>query len=298
MKKVFGILAALVLSTGASAYAQAPAPDLANRPIAPAKIIGDLYYVGTEGLSSFLVTSPKGDVLIDAGTSDTAPLIEASIAKLGFKLTDIKYILITRAAADRAGGLARIQKDTGAQVLAGAADKPMLEGGLAAEGVEPVKVDRAVADNDKLNLVDAKVTKGGVLFVAHATPGPTPGCTSWTLPIRDQKWNHTAIFFCGAFVGDVRLVGKDARPGVIDDYRNTLTAGRSLIADIFLGPYPDMFKMKEKLALVHDGWPDPFIKAGEFHGYLDAAQKDFNAELARQQQALSAEAAATTSVKK
>ena len=292
MKRIAGIAAALVVLAAATAQAQTAAPDARNKPVAPFKIIGDLYYVGTEGLSSFLVKSPQGNALIDTGLADTAPLIEDSITRLGVKLSDIKYILISRAAPESAGGLARLRKDTGAQVLAGAADKPAIEAGFA--GVAAVKVDRAVADNDTLNLVDAKVTKGGVLFVAHAMPGPTPGCTSWTLPIRDQKWNHTAMFFCGVFAGGSRLVGKDARPGIVDDYQKTLTTAHYLIADIFLGPHPDMFRMKDKLALVHDGWANPFIKAGEFHAYLDAAQKEFNAELVRQQQALSAEAAATT----
>jgi metallo-beta-lactamase class B len=293
MRPIAGTIVALLALAGAPAFAQMPSPEAMAKPTEPFKIIGNVYYVGTEGSASYLINSPQGSVLIDAGPAETVMLVEASIEKLGFQLADIKYLLSSRAAPDRAGGLAKFKKDTGAQIVASAADKPLLEGGLANQGVEAVHVDRVVGDNDKLNLVDARVTRGGVLFVARLTPGPTPGCTSWTLPVREQKWNHTVIFECGAFVGDNRLVGASARPGIVEDYQKTFESARGIIADVFVAPYPPMFKMNDKRALIHDGWLNPFIKAGEYHAYLDAAEKEFKAELARQQQALSADATAT-----
>lgn len=298
MRPIAGIVIAMLALASAPSFGQAPAPEVMTKPTEPFKIIGNVYYVGTEGSASYLVTSEQGSVLVDPGLADTVPLVEANITKLGFQLADIKYLLTSRAAPDRAGGLAKFKKDTGAQIVASAADKPLLEGGLASQGVEAVKVDRVVGDGDKLNLVDARVTKGGVLFVARLTPGPTPGCTSWTVPVREQKWNHTVIFYCGSFVGDNRLVGASARPDIVDDYQKTFAAGRGIIADVFVAPYPDMFKMNDKRALIHDGWLNPFIRAGEFHAYLDAAEKEFKAELARQQQALSADANATPAAAK
>jgi metallo-beta-lactamase class B len=298
MRPLAGIVVAMLALASAPSFAQAPAPEVMTRPTEPFKIIGNVYYVGTEGSASYLVTSDQGSVLVDSGLAETVPLVEANIAKLGFQLADIKYLLTSRAAPDRAGGLAKFKKDTGAQILASAADKPLLEGGLSSQGVEAVKVDRVVGDGDKLNLVDARVTRGGVLFVARLTPGPTPGCTSWTVPVREQKWNHTVIFYCGSFVGDNRLVGASARPGIVDDYQKTFATARGIIADVFVAPYPDMFKMNDKRALIRDGWLNPFIKAGEFHAYTDAAEKEFKAELARQQQALSADANAAPAAAK
>jgi metallo-beta-lactamase class B len=298
MRLIAGTIIALLALASAPAHAQMPPPEVMAKPSEPFKIIGNLYYVGTEGSASYLVTSPDGSVLVDAGPAEAVPLVEANIEKLGFQLADIKYLLTSRAAPDRAGGLAKFKKDTGGAIVASAADKPLLEGGLASQGVAAVHVDRVVGDNDKLNLVDARVTKGGVLFVAHLTPGPTPGCTSWTLPVREQKWNHTVIFECGAFVGDNRLVGTSARPGIVEDYQKTFASARGIIADVFVAPYPEMFKMNDKRALIHDGWLNPFIKAGEYHAYLDAAEKAFKAELARQQQALSADATATPAAAK
>ncbi len=297
MRPIVGTVIALLAFASTPASAQMPPHEVMTKPTEPFRIIGDLYYVGTAGSASYLVTSPQGSVLIDSGLAETVPLVEANITKLGFRVADIKYLLTSRAAPDRAGGLARFKKDTGATIVASAADKPLLEGGLANQGVEAIKVDRVIGDNDKLNLVDAKVTKGGVLFVAHLTAGPTPGCTSWTLPVREQKWNHTVIFECGAFVGDNRLVGSSSRPGIVDDYQKTFATARGIIADVFVAPYPDMFKMNDKRALIHDGWLNPFIKAGEYHAYLDAAEKEFKAELARQQQALSADATAPAAKK-
>jgi len=298
MKTIAGIVVALLALATTSVHAQAPAPEVMTKPAEPFKIIGNVYYVGTEGSASYLVTSPQGSVLVDAGLAETVPLVESSIEKLGFQLADIKYLLTSRAAPDRAGGLAKFKKDTGAQIVASAADKPLLEGGLSGQGVEAVTVDRVIGDGDKLNLVDARVTKGGVLFVARLTPGPTPGCTSWMVPVREQKWNHTVIFYCGSFVGDNRLVGASARPDIVEDYQKTFATARGIIADVFLAPYPDMFKMNDKRALIHDGWLNPFIKAGEFHTYLDAADAAFKAELTRQQQALSADANATPAAAK
>src|SRR5260221_482558 len=122
----------------------------------------------------------------------------------------------------------------------------LLEGGLASQGIEAVKVDRVIGDGDQLNLIDARVTRGGVLFVARLTPGPTPGCTSWTLPVREQKWNHTVIFHCGLFVGDNKLVGAAARPGIVDDYQKTFASARGIIPAVFLAPCPPTSKMNDK----------------------------------------------------
>src|SRR5437868_3636703 len=118
-----------------------------NKPTEPFKIIGNIYYVGTNGLASYLVTSPQGHFLIDAAMPETATQIEGSIQKLGFKLSDVKYILNTHAHMDHTGGLAQIKKDTGAQLISGEKDKPLLEGGYYPGNDDefvrfpPVKVD-------------------------------------------------------------------------------------------------------------------------------------------------------------
>ena len=293
MKLSAAVLLALIAATG-SAQAQSVA-DLMRQmrqrwvtPTEPFRIIDNVYYVGTAGLSSFLVTSPEGHVLLDTGLPDSAPLIKANIAKLGFKLGDIKYLLNSHAHFDHAGALAELKRDTGAQMVASAADKPLLEGGYypgrkdkAEWGFPPVKVDRVVGQGDK-------ITIGKVTMTANMTPGHSPGCTSWTTVAREKKWNHTVVFFCSASVAANRLFGDITHPGIVDDYRKTFAAARGIIADVFLAPHPEMFKMEEKRALIGKYDVNPFIKAGEFHSFVKAAEASFNTELAKQKATMEA----------
>jgi metallo-beta-lactamase class B len=270
-----------------------------NAPTEPFKVIDNVYYVGTAGLSSFLVTSPHGHVLIDTGLPEATPLIKANIEKLGFKLADIKYLLNTHAHFDHTGGFAELKKETGAVMVSSAADKPLLEGGFypGQESDEllkfpPVKVDRVVGEGDKITIPDP-VGKGrkkrDLVLVAHMTPGHSPGCTTWTTVTREKKWNHTVVFFCSATVALNRLVGSNATyPGIVDDYKQTFQTARGIIADVFLAPHPEMFKMEDKRALIGKYGVNPFVKAGEFHAYVKEMEKAFNEGLAKQKAAAEA----------
>lgn len=264
-----------------------------NTPTEPFKVIDNVYYVGTAGLSSFLVTSPGGHVLIDTALPEATPLIKANIEKLGFKLSDIKYLLNTQAHFDHTGGLAELKKETGAQMVASAGDKPLLEGGYypgqeddAQLKFPPVKVDRVVGQGDKITIPDP-VGKGrkrrDLTLVAHMTPGHSPGCTTWTTVAREKKWNHTVVFFCSATVAANRLAGKPTYPGIVEDYRKTFETAKGIIADVFLAPHPEMFKLEDKQPLIGKyAGINPFIKAGEFHAFVRAAEKTFEETLAKQ----------------
>lgn len=259
-----------------------------NAPTEPFRIIDNVYYVGTAGLSSFLITSPDGHVLIDTGLPEATPLIKANIDKLGFKLSDIKVLLNTHAHLDHTGGLAELKQDTGAQMVASAPDKPLLEGGYypgREDDTElkfpPVKVDRVVGDGDR-------VTVGKVTLIAHMTPGHSPGCTTWTTVTREKRWNHTVVFFCSATVAANQLVGNVTHPGIVEDYRKTFAKAKGLIADVFLAPHPEMFKMDDKRPLIGRSGFNPFVKAGEFHAFIRDAEKAFDDGLAKQKAAADA----------
>src|SRR5262249_7715533 len=136
-----------------------------NKPIEPFKIIGNVYYVGTNGLASYLITSPQGHIVVDTAMPDATNQIESSIQKLGFKLSDVKYIVNTHAHMDHTGGFAQLKKDTGAQLISGEKDKPLLEGGYypGQENEEvlkfpPAKVDRVVHQGDKVTVGDVTIT--------------------------------------------------------------------------------------------------------------------------------------------
>lgn len=253
-----------------------------NTPTEPFRIIGNVYYVGTAGLASYLITSPQGHVLIDTGLPEATPLIKASIVKLDFKLTDIKQLLNTHAHLDHTGGLAELKKDTGAPLAASAPDKPLLEGGYypgqeddKSLAFPPVKVDRVIGEGDK-------VTVGDVTLTALMTPGHSPGCTSWTLTVRENNQDHNVIIFCSATVALNQLVGKPTHSTIIADYRKTFARARDIKADVFLAPHPEMYGMMEKRALIGEGKPNPFVKAGEFNTYVAELEKAFDTELAKQ----------------
>ena len=280
--------AAVALTIGllfGSAHAEFVAPQEWRAPIAPFHIIDNVYYVGSQGLSSFLITTPQGHVLLDGGMDYSAPMIERNIETLGFKVTDIKYLLNSHAHLDHAGGLAQIKKDSGARLIASAGDKPLLEGGYYPgetghdTDFPPVTVDRVVQDGGTLTL-------GGAVLTAHITPGHTPGCTSWTLPVKDAGASHRIIFFCSSTVALNRLVGRPTYPQIVNDYERTFAKSRKIEADIFLAPHPDFFHLQAKLKKMKTGAPNPFIDSAEFHEHLKRSEQDFYVALAKQKAAL------------
>ncbi|WP_316178371.1 subclass B3 metallo-beta-lactamase [Bradyrhizobium sp. SZCCHNRI1009] len=291
MKRMMLLAATLSLAAG-SAAAQS-LPDFMkqmiaawNKPTEPFKVIDNVYYVGTNGLASYLITTPQGHILIDTVMPESTAQIEASIGKLGFKVADIKYILNTHAHIDHTGGLAQIKQETGAQMVAGAKDVPLLEGGFYPGreeerylGFPPVKVDRAVREGDT-------VTLGGVTLTAHETPGHSPGCTSWTTDVKDGDATRSLIFFCSATVALNRLVGRPTYPGIVDDYKKTFAWAKTAHPDILLAPHPEMYDMAGKRAKIAEGAANPFVKPGEFNAYLDKLETQFNEGLAKQTAAL------------
>lgn len=253
-----------------------------NAPTEPFRVIGNIYYVGTNGLASYLITGPDGNVLIDTVMPEATGQIEANIAKLGFKLADTKLLLNTHAHLDHTGGFAELKAKTAAQLVSGAKDKPLLEGGFypGAEtetelGFPPAKVDRVVQDGDV-------VTLGPIRLTAHATPGHSPGCTTWTTTVTEAGREHGVIFFCSATVALNRLVPNPTYPGIVEDYRSTFAKAPSLPGDVLLAPHPEMYDMAAKRAQIVDGAPNPFVKPGEFQTYLAKLKGDFETSLARQ----------------
>ena len=287
MKKIVMALVALLPLAGA-AQAQTP-KDLIealkvkwNTPTEPFKMIGNVYYVGTDGLASYLITSPQAHILVDTVMPEATSQIKANIEKLGFKVTDIKYLVNTHAHIDHTGGLAEMKQASGAQMVAGEADKPLLEGGYypgaqedTALAFPPVKVDRTVREGDT-------VTVGDVTLTAHETPGHSPGCTSWTFTVKDGDAARSVLIFCSATVALNRLVGNPTYPAIIDDYRKTFARAKEMKPDVLLAPHPEMYNMPEKRARIADGAPSPFVNPGEFSAYAAKLEKAFEESLAKQ----------------
>lgn len=274
--------------------AQAPPPSLNdvltqmierwNQPTEPFRVIGNIHYVGTNGLASYLITSPQGHILVDTALAEANPQIRANIAKLGFKLSDIKILINTHAHFDHTAGLAELKAETGAQMIAGEVDKPLLEGGYYPNNdaprlkFAPVKVDRTVKTGDVVELGETRIT-------AISTPGHSPGCTSWSLSVKEGSETYSAIIFCSATVALNRLVGQPTHPGIVDDYRKTFAWAKTFKVDVLLAPHPEMYGMQKKRAEMAPGKPNPFVDRDEFARYLGGLEKAFEEGLAKQQAA-------------
>jgi len=287
MKKIVVALVAL-MSLTAAVEAQT-AKDLLetlkvkwNTPTEPFKMIGNVYYVGTDGLASYLITSPQGHILVDTVMPEATSQIKASIEKLGFKVTDIKYLVNTHAHIDHTGGLAEMKQASGAQMVAGEADKPLLEGGYypgaqedTALAFPPVKVDRTVREGDTVSV-------GDVTLTARETPGHSPGCTSWEFVVKDGDATRSVLIFCSGTVALNRLVTNPTYSGIVTDYRKTFARARDMKVDVLLAPHPEMYRMQDKRALISDGAPNPFVNPGEFNAYAATLEKAFEDALAKQ----------------
>ena len=275
----------LPLWAAAALVATSPAaikhPDWV-RPIKPFLVIDNVYYVGSADIASWLIKTPKGLILLDAGMPEYAPTVEANIRTLGFRPSNIKIMLISHAHFDHSGGLARIKADTGARLIASAGDRYALEHGVN-PGAEddhsydapPVKVDALIADGGKVSL-------GGVTLTAVLTPGHTAGCTNYLLPVRDAGRHHTVFFFCSASIAGNRLVPHPQYPGIVADYRRTFRRLKSIKADVFLAPHAEFFDHDKKLALVGKPGANPFIVPGELQRVANDLDRGFRRELVTQ----------------
>lgn len=251
-----------------------------NVPAEPFHIIDNVYSVGTGGLASYLFKTEDGLILLDGALPESAPLIEAHIQKLGFKLSDVKIILNSHAHYDHSGGLAQLKKDTGARLYAMEGDVSALEGGfyLGSEsetdmGAPPVKVDQVLHDGDTVSL-------GGVTLKAHLTPGHSRGCTSWGETVHDQGKAYELLVFCSATVAANRITPPLQYPGIVEDYRTTFAKAKAMKVDIFLAPHPEFFDMVGKRVKLKDGAPNPFINPGEFKPFIESLEAAFEKTLA------------------
>ncbi len=253
-----------------------------TRPVAPFHIVGDVYYVGSKGLAAYLITSPQGDILLDGTLAENAPLIERNIAKLGFRLKDVKLLVNSHAHSDHAGGLARLKHDTGAQMLASAGDRWALEHGrsrgdniYAPSLFPPVRVDREIREGETVRL-------GDIALTAHLTPGHTPGCTSWSLPARDGGRTLQVVIPCSLTVAGNVLVGNGAYPNIVPDYRLSFARLKALKADVVLTNHPEMVDVLGRHRRQVAGQADAFVDRGALPRLVSEARADFEAELAKQ----------------
>jgi metallo-beta-lactamase class B len=274
----------LVLAVASAGFAQTAHQEKA---FPSYRIMGDLYYVGTEDIASYLIVTPKGDFLLNSGYEDTPPMIRASVEKLGFKITDVKLLLNSQAHYDHVAGQAALQNMTAAKIYSSEREVSVLESGGKTDSrfgreytYPPVHVDHVVADGER-------VTLGGVTLIAHMTPGHSIGCTTWTMQVTEGAKTYDVVFVGGTSINPgVRLVDHPTYPGIADDFKKTFQTLRSLKCGVFLGAHGQYYGMIEKYNRLEKGaQPNPFIDPAGYRAYVDAAEADFLKQLAAEKHA-------------
>lgn len=258
-----------------------------NQPVKPYRIIGNIYYVGASDVTSFLITSDSGHILIDGGFAETAPQIKDNIIKLGFKLKDVKILLNTQAHYDHAGGLALLKKWTNAKLMVMKGDVTQLTTGsrkdsdFGADGYfQPVKVDRILKDVDVVEI-------GGVKLNAYLTPGHTRGCTTFTLKATEEGKTYDVVFVGGLSVPGYTLINNKNYPNIVEDYTKTYKILKSLHCDVFLSSHGQFFSLKEKTAMLEKSrTPNLFIDENNYKVFLERMENAFNDQLQKERQAL------------
>jgi metallo-beta-lactamase class B len=234
----------------------------------PHKIIANIYYVGTKTLSSFLLVTPQGNILMNSTYERNVPVIQKSVADLGFKFSDIKILLGNHAHGDHQEGDAMVKELTGAQVVTMAEDVDALK--AIKPGGKEHPIDRVIHDGDS-------VTLGPMKLVAHLTAGHTPGCTTWTTTVRDGGKDYNVVFHCS-----LRAQG-NLTPAIVDMFNRSFRVVRALPCDVPLGDHGAQYSMQDKYAKLTSGGANPFIDKANCNLETDVQEAMFKATLAEQQ---------------
>jgi metallo-beta-lactamase class B len=260
--------------------------DSWRAPVPPRHLAGNLHYVGAQGVSSYLITTPAGHILIDTGFEDTVPIIQRGVEQLGFRLGDIKYILSSHAHIDHTGGHALMKRLTGAKIIASTGDARVLESGGAEDFLkwpretiryEPVQVDRIVGDGEKVIL-------GGIVLTANLTPGHTRGATTWTMDVEEGGRTYRVVFFSSVSINDgTRLLNNPSYPGIVADLEASFVRFKGMTCDIFLAPHGGQFAMADKFARLDRGeGVAALVDPAGWKELITGAEKRFRDLLARE----------------
>jgi len=278
MKKIWFFIVATIISNLSFAY---PMPNS----FPPFKIAGNLYYVGTDDLASYLIVTSKGNILINSDLVANVPMIKSSIKKLGFKFSDTKILLISHAHLDHAAGSKLIKEQTGAKYMVMDADVPLIESGGRSDfyyANDPsmyfpkTKVDKVLHDGEQVKL-------GGTTLTAHLTPGHTKGCTTWTMQVADHGKKYQVVIVGSVNVNPgYKLINNKSYPNIAKDFSHAITTLKSLPCDIFLGAHAIYFDLQKKYLLLGKNLKNPFVDSIGYQKHIAQKEQDFLAELNRQ----------------
>jgi len=280
-------LSFLVLTTALACSLRAQNPPDWTEPFPPHRVIANVYYVGSRGLASYLIATPKGHILINSSMESNVQMIAESIEKLGFHFVDVKILLISHAHWDHCAGSALLKKLTGAKYMVMDGDVPVVESGGKDDFqygnsqqnlYKPAKVDRVLHDGEEVKL-------GNAVLVAHKTPGHTKGCTTWTMKVADGGKKYDVVIVGSPNVNPgYKLVNNANYAQIAQDYEQMFRVLNALPCDVFLGAHGDYYGIAEKAARLKEGGPNPFIDPQGYKNYVADREQAFRAELKKQQE--------------
>ena len=257
------------------------------RPFPPFRMLGNVYWVGTYDLSTYLVTTPQGHILINTGLTQTIPQIKTGVEQLGFNLTDVKILTATHGHFDHVAGLAELKRMTGARVMMSEQDAELLESGAKSDfrfgddpgaRFEPVKVDRRLKNGDKIEL-------GGVILTVHHHPGHTKGATSFTFDVRENnKTYRVGIMNMPAINPGVRVSGMPKFPEITQAYARTFHDQKEMKIDVWLASHAGQFDMHKKYQQGDTYNPDRFVDPEGFQAAVARLENLYRDQLAKEQQ--------------
>src|SRR5437867_5044202 len=245
-------------------------------PFPPFHFVGNVYYVGTKELSSFLFVTPAGNILLDSGMEQTVPLIRASIEKLGFRFQDTKILINSHAHFDHAGGNRAVRDTTGAQVMVMAEDAEEVQHGHPefVLGWRACPIDRVLKDGDTVVL-------GGITLTAHLTPGHTKGCTTWTTRVSENGKSHDLVLLGGFTINQgIKLLGTPDYPNMAGDFARTFRVLKALPCDVFGAQHPYFFDMEAKVARLNRRGANPFVDPAGYRAAVTEAEAAYLKQLA------------------
>jgi metallo-beta-lactamase class B len=252
----------------------------------PFRIVGNLYYVGSEDLAAYLLVTPKGLILINSNLESSVPQIRKSVETLGFKFSDVKILLISHAHIDHCAGSAGIIAQTHAKYYVMDADVSVVETGGKTDfeyGADkdmqfpPAHVDRTLHDGDTVSL-------GGTTLTAHLTAGHTKGTTTWTFDeVVDGRSLHVVIVGSPNVNSTYKLVSNKQYPKIADDFKKQFQVLNALPCDIFLGAHGGYFDLATKYPKWKKGDRNAFVDPAGYKSWIADRQRAFEANLARQQ---------------
>ncbi|HWK53937.1 MAG TPA: MBL fold metallo-hydrolase [Hyphomicrobiales bacterium] len=249
-----------------------------NDPFPPHKIMDNFYYVGTSQLSSFLLTTDDGLILISSDYESSVPVIQAAVAELGFDFKDIKILISGHGHPDHVEGDALVKELTGAEVVVSRLDAPYNESVVTPSG-KHLPIDRLVDDGDT-------VTLGDVTLTAHLLPGHTKGCMAWSLPLQEAGKTYYGFIECSLNGQFLQYVDNTDYPGIVEDMRGSYRKAREFPVEVFVSSHGIFYDLEGKYAKLQargPNDPNPFIDPEGYQAHVAEYEGTFEAALARQQ---------------